>query len=479
MQTSDSPCETPVLTGANAAEEEKQRVRSSHPGVVIRKRTWDSGEVSYFARWQDPDTRRIVDTNLTKLGRRSIASRRKWAIQKSRSLVERRAALASGAPRRTETLLGKAQADYVKACEGRLRESTVRNYRDTTSVFVAWAEKQGVTLVEQVDRALLSRYRDVVVASKKRLPKPTGRRGERAETDRRRSPASINHALRHVKAFVNRMRALGITPLLDRDAISDALTSVPGFRAQPTPLSTTACARVLEAAVRHDLATFKLTRAEHRARPSILALHRTPRYEPISAFVVFVLLTGCRYSEALAVRWDAIDLDAPNDYGKKAGEIRVHATQSKTRTGRRIDLTVSPGLRKLLATMKLRAGDAPYVFGGRTPTLRWRADESRKRLFAKDGFGAPHFTWQQLRQTCASFLTNAPGIFRAASMFRSAEQLGHSPTVAQRFYLDVIRGIPLRAKSLEEAMRITRALDDVIRLACGDEVELAPVAAAN
>jgi hypothetical protein len=34
------------------------------------------------------------------------------------------------------------------------------------------------------------------------------------------------------------------------------------------------------------------------------------------------------------------------------------------------------------------------------------------------------FTWQILRRTCGTFLTNAPGIFGAASAYRSAKQLG-------------------------------------------------------
>ena len=60
----------------------------------------------------------------------------------------------------------------------------------------------------------------------------------------------------------------------------------------------------------------------------------------------------------------------------------------------------------------------------------------------KDGYGAPDFDWQMLRSTCATYLTNAPGIFGAATVFLSARQLGHSVTVAECHYLGVHRGIP-------------------------------------
>jgi integrase len=459
-------------------EKAKRRVRSSHRGVVLRERAWKGGgRVTYFARWRDPETRRVVDTNLTKLGRTSEDSRRQWAVAKSRTILARAAALASGAPRRTETALGQAVEDYLAACETRLRRSTMQNYRPTTKAFVAWAKRQGVALAEELDRSLLSRYRDVLVASKKRVSVKKGRRGQHAPVDRTRSPASVNHELRHLKACLNKLRLLGILPLIDSDGIADALRSIPGFRPQPRPLSYAACSQILEAALRHDLGTFKMTRKEHGGKPSVLAFHRTPRHDPIAPFVAYVMLTGCRFGEALSIRWDAVDLNAENDYGKAAGEIFIDPSETKTHLGRRIDLSVSPGLRALLTAMKVRAGGKPYVFGRGKSMQRWRADEARKRLCRK--YGAPKFSWQQLRQTCASFLTSAPGIFRAASIYRSAEQLGHSAEVAQRHYLNAVRGIPARAKTLESAMKIEAALERIILHARGESVELEPVAVAN
>jgi hypothetical protein len=48
-------------------------------------------------------------------------------------------------------------------------------------------------------------------------------------------------------------------------------------------------------------------------------------------------------------------------------------------------------------------------------------------------YGAPaRSSWQALRRTCGCDLTNAPGIFGAASAYRSAKQLGHSLAVAEK-----------------------------------------------
>jgi len=97
--------------------------------------------------------------------------------------------------------------------------------------------------------------------------------------------------------------------------------------------------------------------------------------------------------------------------------------------------------------MRLASGGKGRVF----PFTRATAEAAAKRL--RNEYGAPEkFSWQILRSTCATYLTNAPGIFGAASAYRSAKQLGHSVQVAEKHYTDVLRGIPRDARTLEEAM---------------------------
>jgi len=106
--------------------------------------------------------------------------------------------------------------------------------------------------------------------------------------------------------------------------------------------------------------------------------------------------------------------------------------------------------------MKLASGGRGHVFGGLEPYTAAIVESTRRRLL-KD-YGAPPFDWQTLRSTCATYLTNAPGVFGAATVYLSAKQLGHSVAVAERHYLGVHRGIPRDARTLEDAMRLDPGL---------------------
>jgi hypothetical protein len=115
---------------------------------------------------------------------------------------------------------------------------------------------------------------------------------------------------------------------------------------------------------------------------------------------------------------------------------------------------VSPALRTLLAAMRVKSGGKGSVFG----IAEGAADAAAKRLRAE--YGAPaSFGWQMLRRTCGTYLTNAPGIFGAASAYRSAKQLGHSVAVAEKHYLGLVRGIPTTARTLEAAMQIEQQVN--------------------
>lgn len=112
-------------------------------------------------------------------------------------------------------------------------------------------------------------------------------------------------------------------------------------------------------------------------------------------------------------------------------------------------------MRELLLTLH---GDRDRVFHwlGR-PIL----EAARKRLKV---YGAPSFSWQGLRRTCGSYLTNSPGIYGSSSAYQSARRLGHSVTVAERHYLGTIKGIPHSATTLEQAMDIEPEAQEVIEL---------------
>jgi integrase len=209
---------------------------------------------------------------------------------------------------------------------------------------------------------------------------------------------------------------------------------------------------LFQAALRHDSETYKMTRSEKK----LGQFQNTNRYDPITPFIAFTLLSGCRVGEALTLKWSSVALDALDDLGKPSGELTLSSTATKTREGRRVDLGVSPALRQLLTVMKKRPKKTEWVLG----SSRSKVEAARKRLLKK--YGAPVFTWQTLRSTCATFLTNAPGLFGSASAYRSAKQLGHSLEVAEKHYWGVVRGLSREMKTLESAMNIEKEIAQLL-----------------
>lgn len=454
----------------------KRRMRSPHPGVKLTLRHYRTGTATWRGIYTDPDTGKPVAVNLDKLGLTDGDARVNWAKQRARDLAARRLQIELGIeperepePVAASPAIATAVDRYLEARRHELRASTVAGYGRTLALLVSWASGEGIERLRELDRHALARFRHWLATTGRRTPVRGGARGERTASDSPPSPASINRRLREVKAFLYYVEEAGETPSLSERDIKRSLRRQRAPRPQPSPLSAGQCKALLTAALRHDAETYAKTRAEHREHPALRALHRTNRFDPIAPLVAFLLLSGCRVSEALHLRWSNVHLDAPDDAGNVVGEIRLPASATKTHVERRIDLAVSPALLSLLERLKLRTGRGEFVFGGTKPSNRNRADAARKRLVER--FGAPTFTWQQLRQTCASYLTNAPGIFRAASIYNSAEQLGHSPDVARRHYLGRIRGIADDARTVEAAMRVENVLDALVRLPPAEALE--------
>lgn len=440
----------------------RQYKRSPHPGVVLMQREYASGETAWRARYTDPDTGKQVWEKLEPTLSKKEA-RRVWAIRKSEALSRRRAELASGAPQRTRTPLAGALKDFWRSCEARLRKSTIGTYRHGVNQFETWAESAGVTLTEQLTPPRLRTFREHLIAGGKREVVKGDRRGRRQDSSTRRHPITVNTYLTSTKILLNHWRGLGLTPDLTKDAISDALKRLPVPKEEPEFLRPNQIKKVLDAAQRHDRAVYAETRDEHAGKRE---KGTTPRYTPIAPLVVFLLLSGCRKGEALALRWSDVDLDLADHDGKVVGEIRLGADIVKTKHARTVDLAVTPGLRRLLAAMKLRArATDTFVFGGDQPYTEDLVDAARDRL--RDEFGARGFTYKLLRATCATFLNNAPGIWGNAAHFLSAKQLGHSVQIAERHYAGLYRGIPREARTVEAAMRVENDLGPILDAVTG------------
>jgi len=452
------------------------RRKNPHPGVILRA---PSGEhVVWRGQWRDADNGRQTSMRLDPLEYPTAEKRTEWAIAKAKQLVRRKLDIDAGADVFHGTELERAVEQYYENAQ--LRDSTRALYKLATDEFLRWARARGVRSTKDLRPARLASFRDYLLAQRKhgyeRAEK--GRKASRKAGGEKLSAASINWKLRAIKTVLNYLRTHGLVPLTS-DAIALGLKAVKGTKDPITFLRQHECQKLLEAALRHDQATA-------RTRAGTIE----PRYSPIAPFVATVLLGGFRVGEALALRWDQVDLSTVDADGALMGMITLKGDGTKTGHGRVVSLEVSPTLRRMLAAMKLRAGESTHVFGGKAPLAKSAVEAARRRLVGEvpqkprkqdakrvrkaevvADYGAPKgFSWQMARSTCATFQCNAPAIFGAAAAHKSAKRLGHSITVSERFYADEL-SVSRTATTLEEAMGIDALMELVIAGVGGEAVD--------
>jgi len=381
-------------------------------------------------------------------------ARAQWAKNLSASLAHRRTDRAAGVGvPSSRTTIDAAIDGYLEGAQVRLRKRTLTTYALAFDRLRTWAKTESITRADELTPAKLASLRDALVRAPKRTAVTGAARGRHKATGAPRSSVSVNRELRTLGTLLTAWRRRELVTLTS-DQIGDAMKALPIDRDLPVYHSPTDLRRLLAAALRHDAATFVATREEHAGAT---LPGGTARFPSIAPFAAFLLLTGCRLGEALSLRWADVDLDALDSNGAKVGEFRLRASDVKTRRARVVGLEVSPALRKIIAALKLRAGSADRVFDELTQDA---CTAARARLIAD--YGAPALTWKGLRSTCSTYLTNAPGIYGAASAFLAARQLGHSVVVAERRYAGTLRGLPKDAHTLEAAMQIADALGEVL-----------------
>jgi integrase len=442
-----------AATNGRKAKPRKHKRGTKHPGVVLIP---PKGRNGWQARYKDPDSGKFKweapPETVT-----NADGREQWAKRKSQQLAKRRAELDGGAPRATGQSL-KDAVDRYFAAHPHLRDRTVEGYRGATAKLQRWAEAQQMESGDELSRAALMRFREWLITTPKQKTVTGGKRGQRVDGDKPRGAERVNSEMRKVRTVLGYLSDAQLLPRLNREDLRIALKRLPVTVERVDFLKPVEMTQLLQAALAHDAATYRETRAEH-AGQGRANIGTTKRYTPIAPFVAFVLLTGCRFGEALQLDWREVDFDALDHDGKPVGEIHLRGTATKTRSARTVDLAVSPSLRTMLGNMHERSGKPTEgsVFG----LSRHEANAAARRLLMEHK--APkRFTWQCLRRTCGTYLTNAPGIFGAASAYRSAKQLGHSVAVAERHYLGLVRGISPSARTLELAMQI----DDATLSAC-------------
>lgn len=447
------------------AAKKKRRIRSPHPGVVLIP---PKGEhATWRARCDDPDTGGMEWVRLDPVDLPSPETRRDWAITKAESIARRRMELASGAPRATGTSIEGVVKRYYDD-HPRLGERTCKTYRLATDKLEQWCKATKLHSADDLTIERLSTFAASLAKETRRVPaRGKGNRGKRKPSGVLRSVNTVNRELRSLRTVLGYVRSRKLLPRLPSDDLKDALKKHQPPRKRIVFLKPADCQRLMEAALAHDEAVFAATRKEHAG---LAEKGTTARYAPIAVFVAFVLLTGMRVGEALSLEWKEVDLDATDLQGRPVGEIYLDPNKVKTKHERTVTLEVSPFLRRLLVELRKRRSKGKPVYSEWTQPVFDLSydvvDTEQRRL--RDDYGAPkHFSYKVLRSTCSSFLTNAPGIFGAASAYRSAKQLGHSITVAEKHYLGLMPGIPLDAKTLESAMGIEALVETVMERLLG------------
>lgn len=399
----------------------KRRVRSPHPGVVLIEPGKDKEHKRWRAEWFDPHIGKRQRATLERVDAKTTDTRHRWAVAKSEQLQRARSDRQLGVVRPPDVTLSAAIADYLAAGgrHGRFAARTTRTYGDALEAFASIVP---VKLTRELTVAHLATFQTARRKAGKRVALPGGKRGA-TRAHGARSPHSLNRELRAVKSFLRWARkAHGVQ--LSRDEISEGLESLSAPVERRTFLRQAQIRELLDACARHDAATFELTRTEHDGRGTPGS---TPKFKPITPLVRFLLLTGMRTSEALAVEWRDVDGD----------EIRIRAAVAKTKQTREVDLAVAPSA---LPVTPGKPGDRVFDF---TP------DEVRaatRRLV--DDFNAPVWSPQALRRTCSTYFTCA---FNA---WRSAKSVGHSVVVAEKHYAGLVKNLPKSCATLEEAMQL-------------------------
>jgi integrase len=336
----------------------------------------------------------------------------------SEKIHAERAAIKSGRPLPTATGVHEAFDGLFDVIEKELSPNTIGLYKRTRQLFEDWCEGQGIAQLELLTPYHLTAFLDAVLKQRMREPKRKGKRGQRVANGQPRSARSVNTIINTARALLNHLRRRNRLPNLNSEVILDRLPYMKTQRPARRFFRPEEINALIEAVVEHDA---KLDDG--------LGHHRYA----IGDFVRIVLLTGLRFSEAPALRWEDVG------YGEQL--IRLPAEAARGGTSRLITLTESPSVAQLLDRRKKAAVPRDSLIfsvrrkkGSRVryeSLPRETAESCRKRIAKRYGFA---FRWHDLRRTCGTFLANAAGIYGAASVFKAASRLGHSVAMAQRLY---------------------------------------------
>lgn len=389
------------------AKRRRSKAKAKHRGVRLIKPSPDHGHRAWRLGWTDPDSRKARFRNLTDAESLTADTRRDAAVAQLETLKHRRHELKLGANphKHGDVLLVDAIEQFHTTFGAQMRERTQQNYRRLTGYFVEWCARaeNRYRYTRQLTRGALRMYAGSRVAVK--------------VDGAIRKPTTINNELKTLGAVLRELRSMELVGL-SSDDISLGLKPLTEDVTPGAFCTTPELFEILGGCAGFDVDP-----------------HRGPYARRALPATLFMLLTGLRPKEAVGIGWS--DVTVVNGHPR----IKVRAEVSKTRRERTIDTAHSPLLAYLVSD---HAGRTGLILGGNTDSLF-----NLRRTLSVDY--STTFDFKTLRRTCGTYLTCAPSIFGAASVYLTAKQLGHTVEVAQKYYLGVVT-VPVEATTTEAAM---------------------------
>ncbi len=377
----------------------RRRIRSPHPGIVLLPA---NAHHARRIRYKDPDRPgkfKIEGVDEELEGKELL----RWLKRRSLWLQSRKLE-SRPPPTRIGLSVDEAIDQYLDTCK-RLGEGTQDAYARSANRIQRWAGLPKYT--HEFDLGVLTRLKTWL---------------DRDDLQ----ATSVNHHLRHLSPMFQYWRRAGLAPRLTKDAIAEGLKQL---KAHPEPPKALKVAQIQELVVTLNGGVADPSSAGSRSGQS----HRHPAFRK---YVLLLLLGGLRAGEAIRVRPEFLEPE----------RLRLPGTITKNHKTRYIDDYIAPSLRGILEEHAPRPEARMFWFQHQA-ALDWRF---------KLGVS---FEWdfQQLRQTCGSYLANAGGIARSASVQIAAQRLGHEIATAEKYYLDQVI-VDQGARTLEEAMGIDHLL---------------------
>lgn len=173
-------------------------------------------------------------------------------------------------------------------------------------------------------------------------------------------------------------------------------------------------------------------------------------YQPI---FWFMYCTGCRPSEALALKWSDLDLASPKPT-VTFSRARVRGVEGGTKTKQTRTIALNRKARNVLAALTPGAPDDSVFVGKRGEPINghldriWRDAEKKvnKEAESRDEAGIKHRPSYRLRHSFGS-----AALYNGVAVPVVSKIMGHSSIkTTLRYYADTIEGMPDEADKIED-----------------------------